>query len=152
MDALGDYGSDSDASSSSLSQGAPPQQVGGIVPAHVGPSGWIHGNQNHLKSCLLPLVPSSSSSVSTTPALAQTLRAQHEFGNPQHLETTVATLGISNAFGSNVAPEFAEWELQQLAALEEEARAQVAVTNSVPASDFVQNQLSRALAGGGTRE
>lgn len=69
---------------------------------------------------------------------------------------TVETLGISNPFGSSADAivQFADWELNHnLLVLEEKKREQqqqVGAAGGVPASDFVQNQLSRAM-GGGTR-
>lgn len=182
MDALGDYGSDSDASSSSsgkdkANQAATTATPTAVVPAYNGPSGWVHGHAHHLLtkkklSLQSPLVmitslsslknhakEEASSSTTKTP-LAQTLRAQHEFGNPKQLETTMETLGIAEPFGSNLfvnnsVPQFADWEhVDNLLVLEEQARQQAAasnITGVLPASDFVQNQMSRAMTLGGTR-
>ena len=153
MDALGGYGSDS--SDDDTSTFNPPALV---VPAYEGPSaGWIHGHANHLLSKKLSLsAPASTSTGATTVPLAQTLRTRHEFSNPKQLETTVGTLGIAHTLGSTNADaviQFADWELNHnLIVLEEKAREQQGGTAAgVPGSDFVQNQVSRALMGGGTQ-
>lgn len=151
MDALGDYGSDSSDDDASTSN--PPALV---VPAY---EGWIHGHANHLLSKKLSLsVPTSTSSGAVTVPLAQTLRTRHEFSNPKQMEMTVETLGIAHAFGSSNADavvQFADWELNHnLIVLEEKAREkqqQGGTAAGVPGSDFVQNQVSRALMGGGTQ-
>lgn len=171
MDALGDYDSDADSDASSAAAEVQPQHSNEEQPtvallpwpAWQGPSGWIHGHLNHLSALdnvtiklASPSAKPSNKAPTTdatmpTPLLAQQLRSTHEFGNPKQMETTVTSLGIKDPFGSNIsqaaAAKFEEWELNDLMALEEQARQQqqTAAVSSTPASDFVQHQISRAL-------
>ena len=183
MDVLGDYGSDSDASSTNEVAAAAPKDASAAkssttaattllslqqrlpTPAYNGPSGWIHGHENHLSgtsnSISSGLSAASSGAKlalkeSSAPTLAQELRSQKEFGNPKHLERTVESLGIVDLFGSNISDSFEDWELTQLLEMEEKAREQQQTTTAVAtvpgmgvsASDFVQDQISRAMGHG----
>lgn len=138
-------------------------------------AGWICGNADHLTESL-PIAflgagqaAASQSSTpprttTTTPPLAVQLRQHKDFFNPKQMEQTVKSLNIQNPFASSCADtsNFAEWE-RDLLILEEQAReggtslsalgggdsssmAASDNTAGVQASDFVQDQISRALA------
>ena len=172
MDALANYGSDSDDDSSNGGGAATATAttVATTAAEHLlpppqwdGPAGWIHGHTNYLAAdATMTTVPQELSQNNpgtppSTPPLAQTLRAQQEFSNPQHLVQTVTRLGIADAWGSDsnrsVQSSWQAWERTTLFQREQDARTAqqqqgaTAAAAALPASNFVQDQLSRALMG-----
>lgn len=133
------------------------------APQTDGAASWILGeSKNYLedlmKSAEAAKSPDKKNPAATTTAfpsfsspttgLAQEIRSHKEFSNPHHLDETVETLGIADPWGTSVVDggvvDFAAWEYN-LVQLEEQARQNAAAAPAVPASDFVQEQISRAL-------
>jgi len=130
-------------------------------PTIDGESSWIYGNRNYLieegsvvalSSSTADRPTASTKTTTTTPSnenhlpLGKRLRAHKEFQNPKHLERTVERYSIVHPFGTTAtAMELAPWEYN-IVSLEEQARQQQCEAASVvPASDFVQDQISRAM-------
>jgi hypothetical protein len=123
MDALASYGSDDDSEDSQRNDS---------------------GKQTAPSQPLLAPMPSGQAS------LAETSRSEKDFRNPKRLEQIVEKLGIQNPTGTNLRhqAEFADWEKNLFQMVEQTAEcSQVGdqAGDSVKASDFVQDQISRAI-------
>eukprot|EP00977_Amphora_coffeiformis_P004755 scaffold1019_cov172-Amphora_coffeaeformis.AAC.8 len=167
MDALGAYGSDDsdDDDRRSRSSAAAPNDEQDkqspssgwrwpCPPTTDGASSWIYGrHQNYLAGSIAsPTLAGQqqqqqASGTNLSSSLGQDLRAHKEFRNPKHLEQTVERFAIAHPFGTlnTTSAEFAAWEYN-VVSLEEQARRQN--QQHVAASDFVQDQISRAMVQG----